>query len=199
MAASRICASCEVVRLSRALVVALHELGELRVLRALFLGPVGPAVARAPGPADPRRGLVLALCGALGVLGVVYCNPDVARLGPSRAYPVDAGGLKPALIGTRRSPAKPAAGAEAQPNPVPAEPGLTPGTGAPELSPGTGAPGLSPGAGAPGLSPGTGAPELAPGTGAPGPSPGTGVELPPGAGSGAGAAGAAAPAVGGAR
>jgi len=90
-------------RPARALVRAAHELGEIRVA-ALLLAPAQPGVPRAEGPL--RGGLGLVLLGALGVLGVVYCNPDVARLGPTRVYPVDLGGLNPALLGTQR----PAAG-----------------------------------------------------------------------------------------
>jgi len=55
-------------------------------------------VLRAPGPEA-----VLGLLGALVVLGFVYCNPDVVQVGPSRVYPVDLGGLDPALLGSGRS------------------------------------------------------------------------------------------------
>lgn len=114
-------------RTGRALAAALHELGELQIFRPLLLGPT--AVARAPGRADRQRGLVLALFGALAVLGVVYCNPDVSQLGPSRTYPVDVGGINPALLGTRRAgAAKPAEAAEK----------LSPETGAAPAAPGGG-------------------------------------------------------------
>ena len=46
---------------------------------------------------------MLGLLGALVVLGFVYCNPDVVQVGPSRVYPVDLGGLDPALLGSGRS------------------------------------------------------------------------------------------------
>jgi hypothetical protein len=58
---------------------------------------------RAPGPERAQVGLLLGLLGALVVLGFVYCNPDVAQVGPSRVYPVDAGGLDPALLGSGRA------------------------------------------------------------------------------------------------
>ena len=87
-------------RTTRALVRAAHELGELRVGPALLLAPAQPGVPRASGPL--RGGLALVLLGALVVLGVVYCNPDVTRLGPTRVYPVDLGGLDPALLGSQR-------------------------------------------------------------------------------------------------
>ena len=86
-----------------ALVRALHELGEQRALRALFLRPAEVRAARAPGPEDAQRGLLLGLLGALAVLGAVYCNPDVVQVGPSRVYPVDLGGLDPALLGSGRA------------------------------------------------------------------------------------------------
>ena len=87
----------------RALVRALHELGEQKLLPRLFLAPFSVRAARAPGPEHPQRGLLLGLLGALALLGFVYCNPDVAQVGPSRVYPVDLGGLDPALLGSGRS------------------------------------------------------------------------------------------------
>ena len=139
----------------RALLAAGHELGERRLL-ALLVVPGSPGVARAPGRSDLQAALVLALCGAIGVLAVVFANSDVVQVGPTRVYPVDVGGLDPALLGSRRGGAKPAAAA------APGSGELAPGTG--ELAPGTGelAPGTGDGRGA-GLAPGTG--ELAPGTG----------------------------------
>ena len=89
-------------RRARALIAGLHELGERRVL-ALLLVPGSPGVARAPGRGDLQGALVLALFGALGVLAVVFANPDVVRVGPTRVYPVDLGGLDPALLGSGRS------------------------------------------------------------------------------------------------
>ncbi len=172
-------------RVARALVKALHELGERWLSAGLFLAPAQPRVARAAGTDNPRVGRTLALVGALMVLAVVYCNPDVAQVGPSRVYPVDVGGINPALLGSRRP-----AGAEPA-RAVSSEAQLVPGTGAKgetELAPGTGARGgveLAPGTGANSgaeLAPGTGAnsgAELAPGTGVSG-----GVELAPGTGSG---------------
>ncbi len=108
-------------RTARALVRAAHELAEVRVGPALLLAPAQPGVPRAAGPL--RGGLVLVLLGALAVLGVVYCNPDVARLGPTRVYPVDLGGLDPALLGSQRP--------SGRAPPVAAPPGT-------ELAPGTG-------------------------------------------------------------
>ena len=93
-------------RRGRALVRALHELGEQRALRALFLRPAEVQAARAPGPEDPQGGLWLGLLGALAILGFVYCNPDVVQLGPSRVYPVDLGGLDPRLLGSARAPGR---------------------------------------------------------------------------------------------
>ena len=90
-------------RRGRALVRALHELGEQKLLPRLFLAPFSVRAARAPGPEHPQRGLLLGLLGALALLGFVYCNPDVAQVGPSRVYPVDLGGLDPALLGSGRS------------------------------------------------------------------------------------------------
>jgi len=92
-----------VARRARALARALHELGERKLLPLLFMDPFAVRAARAPGPERPRRGLLLGLFGALAVLGFVYCNPDVAGLGPSRTYPVDVGGLDPALLGSGRT------------------------------------------------------------------------------------------------
>lgn len=92
----------ELARRGRALVRALHELGEQRLGPLLFIDPFAVRTARAPGPERPRRALVLALFGALAVLGFVYCNPDVLQVGPSRVYPVDLGGLDPALLGSGR-------------------------------------------------------------------------------------------------
>lgn len=89
-------------RIGRALARGLHELGEVHVLPALLLAPAQPGVVRAGGRSG--AGVVLALLGAWVVLGVVYCNPNVTRIGPSRVYPVDVGGLDPALLGSRRPP-----------------------------------------------------------------------------------------------
>ncbi|MBK7830528.1 hypothetical protein [Nannocystis sp.] len=151
-------------RRARALIAGLHELGERRVL-ALLLVAGSPGVARAPGRGDLQGALVLALFGALGVLAVVFANPDVVRVGPTRVYPVDLGGLDPALIGSRRGQGKPGR-AELAPGTGAGGVGeLVPGTGAGELAPGTGAGELAPGTGAGELAPGTGAGELAPGTG----------------------------------
>jgi len=110
-------------RTARALVRAAHELFEVRVGPALLLAPAQPGVPRAAGPL--RGGLVLVLLGALAVLGVVYCNPDVARLGPTRVYPVDLGGLDPALLGSQR----PSGGVRPPAVTAPAEAELAPGTG----------------------------------------------------------------------
>ena len=131
----------------RALLAAGHELGERRLL-ALLVVPGSPGVARAPGRSDLQAALVLALCGAIGVLAVVFANSDVVQVGPTRVYPVDVGGLDPALLGSRRGGAKPAAAA------APGTGELAPGTGDPrggELAPGTGelAPGTGDGARAP--------------------------------------------------
>lgn len=90
-------------RRGRALLRALHELGEQRLGPLLFIDPFAVRSARAPGPEQPQRGLLLALFGALAVLGFVYCNPDVLQVGPSRVYPVDLGGLDPALLGSGRT------------------------------------------------------------------------------------------------
>jgi len=91
------------LRRGRALVRALHELGEQKLGPLLFMDPFEVRAARAPGPEKTQRGLVLGLLGALVVLGFVYCNPDVVQVGPSRVYPVDLGGLDPALLGSGRS------------------------------------------------------------------------------------------------
>jgi len=92
-----------VLRRARALVRALHELGEQKLGPLLFMDPFEVRAARAPGPEHAQRGLVLGLLGALVVLGFVYCNPDVVQVGPSRVYPVDLGGLDPALLGSGRA------------------------------------------------------------------------------------------------
>lgn len=109
-------------RRGRALVRALHELGEQRLLPLLTLTPLAVRGARAPGPEAPQRGLLLALFGALTVLGFVYCNPDVAQVGPSRVYPVDLGGLDPALLGSGRA-REPAPASEPAPRRDPARVG----------------------------------------------------------------------------
>jgi hypothetical protein len=81
---------------------AVYEAVEAGVLRVL-LAPGEVRAARAPGPPDLRRALLAALLGGWAVLGAVFCNPDVVEVGPTRVYPVDVGGLNPALIGSRRS------------------------------------------------------------------------------------------------
>ncbi len=90
-------------RRARALVHALHELGEHKLSPLLFMDPFAVRAVRAPGPERAQVGLLLGLLGALVVLGFVYCNPDVAQVGPSRVYPVDVGGLDPALLGSGRA------------------------------------------------------------------------------------------------
>lgn len=78
-----------------------HALIELRLLGALLRSGEVQAV-RAGGPPETGRAVLGVLAGAAVLLGAVYCNPDVAQVGPSRVYPVDAGGLDPALLGSRR-------------------------------------------------------------------------------------------------
>ncbi len=159
-------------RRARALLAGLHELGERRVL-GLLLGPGSPGVARAPGRGDLQAALVLALLGAVAVLAAVFANPDVVQVGPTRVYPVDVGGLNPALLGSKRG-GKGAAGSKLAPGTGDGA-GLAPGTGdvaGSKLAPGTGdgaglAPGTGDGAGSK-LAPGTGdvaGSGLAPGTG----------------------------------
>jgi hypothetical protein len=92
-----------IARRGRALVRAMHELGEQKLGPWLFMDPFAVRTARAPGPERAQRGLLLGLLGALAVLGFVYCNPDVVQVGPSRVYPVDVGGLDPALLGSGRT------------------------------------------------------------------------------------------------
>ena len=128
-------------RRARALLAALHELGERRVL-GLLLVPGSPGVARAPGRGELQGALVLALLGAVAVLAVVFANPDVVQVGPTRVYPVDVGGLDPALLGSKRAGKSAAARPELAPGTGDgARPELAPGTGdgaRPELAPGTG-------------------------------------------------------------
>jgi hypothetical protein len=80
----------------------LHELIEVRLL-GVMLRPGEIQAARAGGPPELARALLGVLAGAAVLLGAVYCNPDVTQLGPSRTYPVDAGGIDPALLGSRRA------------------------------------------------------------------------------------------------
>jgi hypothetical protein len=79
----------------------LHGIFEGRLMW-LMLRPGEVQAARASGPPQVTRALVGLLAGTLALIGAVYCNADVAQLGPSRAYPVDVGGLDPALLGSRR-------------------------------------------------------------------------------------------------
>ena len=79
----------------------LHAIFEGRLMW-LMLRPGEVQAARAGGPPQATHALALLLAGTLALIGAVYCNADVAQLGPSRAYPVDVGGLDPALLGSRR-------------------------------------------------------------------------------------------------
>ena len=126
-------------RRARALIAGAHEVVELRAL-AVLLVPGSPGLGRAAGRGDLQAALVIALFGAIAVLAVVFANPDVVQVGPSRVYPVDVGGLDPALLGSQRRGAKGAKAEEAAPGAAARE--LAPGTGdaaaARELAPGTG-------------------------------------------------------------
>lgn len=86
----------------------LHELIEVRLL-GVMLRPGEIRAARAGGPPELGRALIGVLAGTAALLGAVYCNPDVTQVGPSRTYPVDAGGLDPALLGSKRPGAEEAA------------------------------------------------------------------------------------------
>lgn len=79
----------------------LHKILEGQVV-GLMLRPGAAQAGREDGPPQATRALVGLLAGALALLATVYCNADVVHLGPSRTYPVDAGGLDAALLGSRR-------------------------------------------------------------------------------------------------
>ncbi len=81
------------------LVEGAYNLGERGM--APWLLP-GPRLVRAAGPRAAHAVLVPGLIGILAVLGVVYCNPKVVTWGPSSTYPVDLGGLNPAMSGIPR-------------------------------------------------------------------------------------------------
>ncbi|MCY1068829.1 hypothetical protein OV090_29090 [Nannocystis sp. RBIL2] len=83
----------------------LLRLGE-RLVGRLTLWPGDERVTVAPGRFDLRGPLLLATAGALAILGSVFCNPDVAVLGPTRVHPVDLGGLDAAMAGARRGSAE---------------------------------------------------------------------------------------------
>ena len=78
-----------------------HGIVEGRVI-GLMLRPGEVQAGRAGGPPQPARALLGLLAGTIAVLATVYCNTDVVQVGPSHTYPVDAGGLDPALLGSRR-------------------------------------------------------------------------------------------------
>lgn len=78
-----------------------HGIFEGRVV-GLMLRPGEVQAGRAGGPPQPARALLGLLVGTIAVLATVYCNPDVVQVGPSHTYPVDAGGLDPALLGSQR-------------------------------------------------------------------------------------------------
>lgn len=72
------------------------------VLVGWMLRPGAVQAGHAGGPPQLARALVGVLVGTIAVLATVYCNADVVQVGPSRTYPVDVGGLDPALLGSRR-------------------------------------------------------------------------------------------------
>lgn len=71
-------------------------------LRRLVLRPGDERVAAAPRAGEQGRALLVAVAGALAIVGSVFCNPDVVVLGPTRVHPVDLGGLDAAIHGSRR-------------------------------------------------------------------------------------------------
>ncbi|MCB9751618.1 MAG: hypothetical protein H6713_16720 [Myxococcales bacterium] len=94
-------------RVTRTLAVAGHPLDRV-VVRAL--AGAGAAVSRLHERSLAHGALVLVLAAA-AVLAHVFMNPAVSTVGPSRAYPVDLGGLSPKIVRPRsmeRRPAEPA-------------------------------------------------------------------------------------------